>query len=105
MDVFTAFLILTLVLLLIAFIYVLYTTGIFKGRVRREVHEADEVLHKTFDLLVEDVQEQIQLLENTRTKRELTEEEEKVVTQLKKDMFEAERVIRKEIKDIEKEVD
>ena len=105
MDVFVVVLIFILCILTAVLVYVVHTTGVFKGRLRREVHEADEVLHKTFDLLIEDIQEQIQLLENARSKRELTIEEEKVITQLKKDLFDAEKFIRKEIKDIEKEVE
>lgn len=105
MDVFTTFFVLVFALLVIAFVYIAHAMGIFKKRVQREAREADEVAHKTFDLLAEDIQEQIKLLENARTKRELTEEEEKVVAQLKKDLFDAERFIRREIKDIEKEVE
>ncbi len=43
-------------------------------------------------------------IEKTRTKRQLTEEEEKIVKQLRKDLDDAEKFVRKEIEDIEKEV-
>ena len=72
--------------------------------VRKEIREAEHALHKAFDLLKEAIREQIKMLEKTRSKRELTEEEEKIIKQLKQDLDDAERYVRKEIEDIEKEV-
>jgi len=71
---------------------------------RKEVREAESALHKAFDMLKEDIREQVKLLEKTRTKRQLTEEEEKIIKQLRKDLDDAEKFVRKEIEDIEKEV-
>jgi hypothetical protein len=75
-----------------------------RKRVRKEIREAEHALHKAFDLLKEAIREQIEMLEKTRNKRELTEEEEKIVKQLKKDLDDAEKFVRKEIEDIEKMV-
>ena len=44
------------------------------------------------------------MLEKTKTKRQLTEEEEKIINRLKKDLDDTEKFVRKEIEDIEKEV-
>ncbi len=71
---------------------------------RKEVREAESALHKTFDILKEDIHEQVKLLEKTKTKRRLTEEEEKIIKQLRKDLDNTEKFVMKEIKDIEKEV-
>ena len=71
---------------------------------RKEVREAESALHKAFDLLKEDIREQIKALEKTRTKRQLTEEEEKIVKRFKKDLDDAEEFVKKEIKDIEDEL-
>jgi len=76
----------------------------FRKRVKKEVREAELALHKAFELLKEDIQEQIKLLEKTRTRRQLTEEEEKIIQRLKKDLDNAEQLVRKEIEDIEKEI-
>jgi len=76
----------------------------FRKRVKKETREAEQALHKAFGLLREDIREQIKMLEKTRTRRQLTEEEEKIIKQLKKDLDNAERLVRKEIEDIEKEV-
>jgi len=72
------------------------------GKIKKEVREAESALHKAFDLLKDDIREQIKLLEKTRTKRQLTDEEEKIIRQLKKDLDDAEKFVRKEIRDIEK---
>jgi len=78
--------------------------SLLRKRLRKEVTEAELVIHKAFDLLKDDIREQIKMLEKTRTKRELTEEEEKIIKQLKKDLDDAEKFVRKEIEEIEKEV-
>jgi len=77
----------------------------WRGRIRKEVREADRALHKAIDMLKEDMASQIQLLKNAKSKRKFTKEEEKIITQLKKDLDEAEKFVKKEIKDIEEAVD
>lgn len=71
---------------------------------RKEVREAELALHKAFDMLKEDIRDHVKLLEKTKTKRQLTEEEEKIIKQLRKDLDDAEKFVRKEIEDIEKEI-
>lgn len=103
---------LSLIILLIIIIFALlsfvwfgwYKFIMLKKKLRKEIGEVEESLHKAFNLLKEDIREQIKLLDKTKSKRELTREEEKVVGHLKKDLDDAERFINKEIKDIEKEV-
>lgn len=73
-------------------------------RLQKKVREAEFALHKAFDLLREDMREQIKMLEKARTKRQLTEEEEKITKRLKKDLDDAEKSVRKEIEGIKKEV-
>jgi len=94
---------LIIVLLLIIW-YGWHKFSFLRKQVRKEIHEAESALHKAFDILKEDIQEQIKILEKTRTRRQLTEEEEKIIKQLKKDLDNAERLVRKEIEDIEKEI-
>jgi len=73
--------------------------------IKKEVGEAESALHKAVDSFKDDIREQIKILKKTRTKRQLTEEEEKIIKQLKKDLDDAEKFVRKEIEDIEKEVE
>ncbi len=76
----------------------------WKKKIKKETREAEEALSKAFALLKEDVREQIKMLEKTKTKRQLTEEEEKIINQLTKDLYDAKKFVEKEIKDIEKEL-
>ena len=96
--------ILILTVLLVIAWYVYSTFILIRKKLKKEIDEAQNALHKAFDLLREDVQEQVKLLENTKTKRTLTKEEKRVATHLKKDLDDAEKFIKKEIKDIEKEL-
>ena len=76
----------------------------FRKKLKKEVREAESALHKAFGLLKDNIREQVKMLEKTRAKRQLTEEEDKVVKQLKKDLDDAEKFVRKEIEDIEREM-
>ncbi|MCX6796841.1 MAG: cohesin domain-containing protein [Candidatus Falkowbacteria bacterium] len=97
--------IIALILLLIFVVLFFWYRFIkFKKKIRKEVSEAEIALHKGFSSLRADVQKQIQVLEKTKTERPLTEEEKKVLRQLKVNLTKAESYIAKEIEDIEKEV-
>lgn len=91
-----------LLLLLIGLLwYAWYRWFIIAKRMKREIREAEDALHKAFDLLKESVQEQVKILEKVKNKRQLTAEEERINHQLKKDLDDAENYIKKEIEDIE----
>ena len=95
--------VLMLALILIIF-YGWRKFSILRKKLKKEVREAESTLRKTFDLLKKDIREQIKMLEKTRAKRLLTEEEEKIIKQLGRDLEDAEEVIEKEIEDIEREI-
>ncbi len=106
-DYLSATILLAAVLLLFGFLLLYGWRKIYslRKKVKKEVREAEQALHKSFDLLKEDIREQIKMLEKAGTKRQLTGEEEKIIKRLKKDLDEAEKFVRKEIEDIEKEVE
>lgn len=99
---------LAVVVPLIALIFVLlfiiwhglHKFSALRKRFRKEVREAESALHKAFDLLKDDIRKQIKMLEKTRTKRQLTKEEERIIKQLKSNLDDAEKYVRKEIEDI-----
>lgn len=93
-----------LILILLGLWYVWYKIMERKKRIRKEVSDVERALHKAFDLLKEDIREQVKLLEKAKSKRKLTEEEDKIIKHLKKDLDDAEKFIKKEIKDIEREI-
>jgi hypothetical protein len=93
---------LALIILLILLLWYAWRKFFIIGdKLKKETREAEDALHKAFDLLKESVAEQVGILEKTKTKRQLTSEEERINKQLKKDLEDAEKYIRKEIEDIE----
>ena len=75
-----------------------------KKRLQKEVRDVDRSLRGAFNLLREDIRRQVKLLERTKVKRQLTKAEEEIITRLKQDLDETERIVRKEIEDVEKEL-
>jgi len=75
-----------------------------KESINKETKEAEQALHRAVRLLKEDVESQLKMLGKAKSKRELTEEEAKIVKQIKKDLDSAEKFISKEIQDIKKKV-
>ncbi len=68
---------------------------------KKDIRKTEQVVHKAFDLLKEDIEKQIKFLEKARSQRQLTEEEQRVVEYLKKDLDDTEKFLKKEIEDIE----
>lgn len=75
-----------------------------KRRLRKEVAEAEAGLHKAFDMIRDDLQDQVRLLDKAKTKRGLSTAETKLLKSLKNDLAQAERFLKKEIDDIEKQI-
>ncbi len=100
--------IIPLALLIILFIFIVsyshYKLISFRRRLRKEVFEVENIMAEAFDFLKEDLNSQIKLLGKTKTKRELTKEEEKIIKKLKKDIDYLEKSMRKEVEDIKKEI-
>jgi hypothetical protein len=75
-----------------------------KKTIRKEVHATELAIHRAFELLRENVRDQIKLLEKARTKRALTKEEEKIIRQLEANLNESERYLEKEVAQIEEKL-
>ena len=96
---------LALVFLLISLLYMAwhYFWGMRK-RIDKEVLEAKIIVHKAFSLLRDDLEEDIETLKKANIKRKLSREESKILKRLQKNIEEAEKVIGKEVEDIEREI-
>ena len=77
---------------------------IMKRRVGRELHDVERMVDKAFALLKEDIEDSIHLLEKTKNRRRLTEEEAVIVERFRQNLLDAEKVIHKQMRDIEKEI-
>lgn len=74
----------------------------FLKKLKKETKEAEETLHRAFNALREEAEEELKLLNKVKSIRELTREEEKIRKNLRKNLTIAEKYIEKEIRDIRK---
>lgn len=88
--------------LLFALLYGWHKFSIYKKKLRKEIHQAESVLHKSFSIMRREVKEGIEILERADLKRTLTKEESKILKQFKENLVDTEKFIADEIDDIEK---
>jgi hypothetical protein len=98
------------VIALLFFLVVVFLHGFH--RVRRtnnkyvkEVRNIERLVAKAFALLKEDVEDSIKLLERTKSKRELTKEEDAIVKRLRQNLTDAEDIINKQVQKVEDEIE
>lgn len=72
------------------------------AQLKREIRNIDKLVEKSFDLLKEDIADSIHMLERAKTKRELTKEEDEIISRLRQNLNDAEKVIHKEVLKAEK---
>jgi len=97
-----------LVALILLFLFILWYAWrkflSLRRIIKKEIPEAETTLHQVFDSLKEEIREQIRALESARTKRQLTDEEEKIIKRLKKQLDESEELIKSKIEEIKEEI-
>jgi len=93
-----------LCLLILVALYTWHKFLVLRKRIRKETRNFEKNVHRAFDLLRDDMSEQINMLKKAKSERDLTAEEEKIVKRLKKNLDTAEDFIQKEIESVEKEV-
>jgi len=94
-----------IVLLMFLILYGWYRFYLFSEKLRKEacekeIRKENQSLYKVIDVLRKNIQEQINMLEEIKNKRTLTEEEEKIINHLKKNLDEVEESTGKEIEEI-----
>lgn len=97
-----------LIAVIIIFIFFLWYSWhkflLFKKKLRHEIHGVGKYFHKSFSYLKEDTQRHIKMLERTKSRRELTKEEDKILKRLKNNLDSIERTISEEIEEIENKI-
>lgn len=93
----------TLLGILIFYIWKFF--GGVKKSIKKEIDEAKLITQKAFILLRENLEQDVETLQKASEKRKLTKEEAKILKRLRKNIDEAEKVICKEISDVNDELD
>lgn len=89
---------------LVLVVYIWHRLFVLKNKVRDQVEDVEKTIHTAFDSLRESTRQQVSVLERVKLKRELTKEESKILSQLKKQLNAAEKFINKEVAKIEKSI-
>lgn len=85
-------------------VHVIHKVIRFRKSVRKEIRDIESTVEKAFDLLKEDVEDSIHMLEHAKSKRKLTDEEDRIIKRFRDNLSDAEKVIKKEIRDVEREM-
>ncbi len=94
--------IIVLALFVTVIIYSIYRISFWKKRVQIETEEAETVVDHSFKSMREKIERQIEMLDKTPG---LTQEEKEIRDKLQEALNSSEELIKKEIKDIKKEVE
>ena len=76
----------------------------FRRSLSREMDQIDRSVHTAFNMLKDEVRKEVKNLERAKTKRKLTQEEERIIERFSADVDDAERFIEKQIRDVKKDV-
>ncbi len=95
-------LIILIIGLTIVIIYTIYRVSFWRKRIRIETKEAQDAVSSSFKELREKIEKNVEMLDN---KPGLSKEEKEIRDRLQEALDKSENIIRKEIDDIEKEID
>lgn len=91
-----------LVLFLLILVYGLYHVKRFHKYLSRKLDSTESIIEKSFAILEEDADDEIKIFKKIRAGKGLSKEEQSFITKFKKDIQAAEKLILKEVKDLEK---
>lgn len=91
-----------IVALIVLVLHALKKTRSFRSAVHKEAEEAQKILHESFDGMRENMESYVDMLESASAERRLTDEEKKLVKLLRQNLNDAEKIIGREIGDIDK---
>ena len=98
-------LVIPLLALLFALLYLVFhgvhRVQISRSKFQRELRDIERLVDKAFVLLKEDVEDSIRLLERTRSRRKLTQEEDRLIERLRQNLRDAESVIHGQVRKVE----
>ncbi len=89
-------------LVILITMYLTHRLKKLRSILNKKIIETEDIVSKSFDILDEDVDDEITIFKKIRTGKLLDKEEQIFLDKFKKDIKEAEKVIKKELKDVEK---
>ncbi len=75
---------------------------LFRRRLNHEMDLIDRSVHTAFNLLKDEIRHEVRSLQKVKSKRKLTQEEERIIDRFSADVDDAERFIEKQIRDMKK---
>ena len=91
-----------IILLILVILSAYYKIKKFRIVLNKKIQEAESLVSRSFDILDEDAGEEIAIFRKIRTGKMLDKDEQVFLDKFKKDIKEAEKIIQKELKKIEK---
>ncbi len=91
--------------LIIVFLHGFHRVRKTNTKLLREVNDIERLVDRAFILLKEDVEDSVKLLEKTKSRRQLTQEEDAIVKRLRSNLSEAERMIHKQVRQVEDDIE
>ncbi len=92
-----------LVLLIFIILYGIYYLRKTHRYLKQRLIDTETVIAKSFEVLESDMEEQVNIFRKIKARKPLTESEKTFLVKFKKDIESAEKIILKEMKDLEKE--
>jgi len=86
-----------ILLLILMILYGIWYIKRIQRKIKKDVVLTEQEIHKIFESLKQEIEFKIKILEETRSKRKLTEEEEKIIHYLKSDLENAEKMLKEDV--------
>lgn len=86
-----------ILLLILMILYGIWYIKRIQRKIKKDITLTKQEIHKIFEFLKKETESKIKILEETRSKRQLTEEEEKIIHHLKSDLENAEKMLKEDV--------
>jgi four helix bundle protein len=86
-----------ILLLILMILYGIWYIKRIQRKIKKDITLTKQEIHKIFEFLKKETESKIKILEETRSKRQLTEEEEKIIHHLKSDLENAEKILKEDV--------
>jgi hypothetical protein len=85
--------------------YAIYRFRKFRISLKKDLSKTESLIKKSFSLLDEDMKQEIEIFKKVKNRQSLTAKDKEFISGFKKDLEEAEGLIVKELRDVERDVE